>query len=575
MVFDCKSCGFEWNSAKELEDHEDYEHNFECPQCEETYPTKNQLEVHISNCHNNQCPHCAKIFKGNKTLRKHIKMKHVDDISSKNCQQIQQHDPVTNENFQCAKCEKIFRNKEVLTQHDKKMHKDNESSDDEFDQEMSAGKKKVSTLANAKNIEDYDEDDVYDEDSSSDEDTGLPEKATVENESKDDKSTEEGKESRDIKSLEEEENHLNKLKLRLKMVKAKSTIETALEQGKVSKKNEPPKPFVALVSKEPTENESPKMGKQKQTSLVQSAELVKDGWTERRPVACVKPQLVGKQVEDHLQMGEVGNRQSKQTEEQQQMGENTLDQGKDEEVKEDSKEDELHTTEENVVLAEALEEEEATGKEVKDGSFPCDNCGKSFETEESLVKHIRRNPCGEQSTFTCTNCGKPFNWLASLYRHLKQLNKCDANETGKSGFGCKFCGNKFHDGESLYHHMKRLTSAAKKMEEDSKEKIRRHKCDRCGYTFENINHLSRHKKRCAGDFNLKCNECGHPYLSRFALTRHMKSQSCGPVLEPKARKRTLAKQTNLETREKAWEHHGVGKNQTEMLFVSTSSRVSR
>ena len=191
------------------------------------------------------------------------------------------------------------------------------------------------------------------------------------------------------------------------------------------------------------------------------------------------------------------------------------------------------------------------------------------------MKHVRRNPCGEQSTFTCTNCGKPFNWLASLYRHLKQLNKCDANETGKSGFGCKFCGTKFHDGESLYRHMKRLTSAAKKMEEDSKEKIRRHKCDRCGYTFENINHLSRHKKRCAGDFNLKCNECGHPYLSRFALTRHMKSQSCGPVLEPKARKRTLAKQTNLETREKAWEHHGVGKNQTEMLFVSTSSRISR
>ena len=58
--------------------------------------------------------------------------------------------------------------------------------------------------------------------------------ATIENKSGDDKSSLETNESRDIKSLEEEKNHLNDLKLQLKMVKAKSTLEAALEQ--VSKK---------------------------------------------------------------------------------------------------------------------------------------------------------------------------------------------------------------------------------------------------------------------------------------------------------------------------------------------------
>ena len=64
-------------------------------------------------------------------------------------------------------------------------------------------KKKVFTTENALKIDDYNEDDLYDLESSSDEDTGL---------------------TLNIKSLEEEENHLNKLKLRLKIVKAKTSL---------------------------------------------------------------------------------------------------------------------------------------------------------------------------------------------------------------------------------------------------------------------------------------------------------------------------------------------------------------
>ena len=368
--------------------------------------------------------------------------------------------------------------------------------------------------------------------------------------------------------------------------------------------------------------------KERQTALVQlttqtkanSTEFVKEAFAESRPVACVQPQPTVEQKTEELQIGEeVKSGQMEMEQNSFQMNrlplsgkqffgkqtnrqplalshvsaevshskENIVKHGNtDADVESESRDSEEHTTEGNVVLAKTSSQEdvEAATKKAKhlesldtaSQSFSCNNCGKSFETDEYLVRHIRKHLC---APFGCTNCGKLFNWLASLYRHLKQLDKCKSKETGKSGFDCKYCGDEFQDGEQLYHHMKRLTSAAKDMKDDLKEKKTKEKCDRCGYIFKNIYDLSRHINRCAGDSNFKCKKCGHPYLRRDSLLKHMKSPSCGQVLEPKARKKrpkkTLTKRTNSENTEKAWEHHGVGKNQTEMLFVSTSSRISR
>ena len=225
MVFDCKPCGFEFNASKELKNHVDWDHNFECPQCEKTYPMNIQLREHTRYDHKNksinkdlkndifQCSHCAKIFKGSKMLKQHIKMKHVEKVSPKECQKIQQHDATANVYLQCANCAKIFRNKESLKHHNKKGHMNNESS--------AAGKKRVFTIDYATKMYDYDEDELYD--SSSDEDTGMHKEATIESE------------SRDIRSLEEEEEHLNQLKLQLKILKAKKF---SLKQGKIPDKNE-------------------------------------------------------------------------------------------------------------------------------------------------------------------------------------------------------------------------------------------------------------------------------------------------------------------------------------------------
>ena len=168
--------------------------------------------------------------------------------------------------------------------------------------------------------------------------------------------------------------------------------------------------------------------------------------------------------------------------------------------------------------------------------------------------------------------------MASLYRHLKQQDKCESNESGKSGYGCKYCGVKFQDGMDLYHHMKKLYSDQKSREgETTQLNEKKTKCDRCGFIFKHTNLLSRHMKLCAGDSNFKCKTCGHPYQRRDSLVRHMKS--CSQALEQKARKknpkRSETKSANPKTKEKSWQHHGVGKNHTEMLYVSTSTRISR
>ena len=48
MRVDCKQCGIEFESNKELEEHEMNEHNFGCEHCEKTFQVKRLLEEHIS-----------------------------------------------------------------------------------------------------------------------------------------------------------------------------------------------------------------------------------------------------------------------------------------------------------------------------------------------------------------------------------------------------------------------------------------------------------------------------------------------------------------------------------------------
>ena len=207
MRVECKQCGIEFETNKELEEHEINEHNFGCEHCEKTFQVKWLLEEHISNYHKIQpralvqCPHCAKIFRANKLLNQHIKRKHI----------------ATNGLQNCSICGKIFKNASALANHFKNAHNENESSDDDFEKALSLNEA-CSVAQNAgKNVE------VYNEESSPDDEKMTNENGEVANEGK----TEE--------SLEEEKTRLSMMQERLKLVKMGKTV---LEQVNVLNKNE-------------------------------------------------------------------------------------------------------------------------------------------------------------------------------------------------------------------------------------------------------------------------------------------------------------------------------------------------
>ena len=102
-------------------------------------------------------------------------------------------------------------------------------------------------------------------------------------------------------------------------------------------------------------------------------------------------------------------------------------------------------------------------------------------------------------------------------------------------------------------------------------------CEKCRYNFKKSIILRRHAKFCTGNPNYRCAHCGYPYKYRDSLNRHMRENpSCARVLESKTRekcsKRTLK---NDSDGDEAWELHGIEKNQTEMLFVSTTTKICR
>ena len=151
MRVECKQCGIEFETNKELEEHAMNEHNFGCEHCEKTFQVKRLLEEHISNYHKIQpralvqCPHCAKIFRSNKLLNQHIKIKHKAPPAR----------VATNGLNNCSKCGKIFMSIPALANHFKNVHNEHESSEDDFEKETSPKKAGGPSQDYTKNVEHY------------------------------------------------------------------------------------------------------------------------------------------------------------------------------------------------------------------------------------------------------------------------------------------------------------------------------------------------------------------------------------------------------------------------------------
>ncbi|TRY58984.1 hypothetical protein DNTS_030887, partial [Danionella cerebrum] len=66
--------------------------------------------------------------------------------------------------------------------------------------------------------------------------------------------------------------------------------------------------------------------------------------------------------------------------------------------------------------------------------YTCQQCGKSYNLQQSYKRHLRVHT-GEEP-YTCKLCGKSFRWQQSYTRHIRV-------HTGEKPYSCPQCGKRF------------------------------------------------------------------------------------------------------------------------------------
>src|SRR5277367_458804 len=79
----------------------------------------------------------------------------------------------------------------------------------------------------------------------------------------------------------------------------------------------------------------------------------------------------------------------------------------------------------------------------REKKYPCDTCGKRFQTPSHLKIH-ERSHSGEKP-FECAECGQRFSHKSDLTRHLRI-------HTGETPYQCRHCHKKFKRSFDLRRH---------------------------------------------------------------------------------------------------------------------------
>lgn len=139
------------------------------------------------------------------------------------------------------------------------------------------------------------------------------------------------------------------------------------------------------------------------------------------------------------------------------------------------------TQDSNVQSSATLKNSET--EEIK--NFPCDTCEKSFNNDESLRQHHKKE---HMQLFQCDSCDKSFEFFSRLQRHIKSVHQ---------------------------------------------PKVREHKCELCRKAFPNLDLMNRHVRRIHKKMlDHKCNICEKGFHTRMELERHsLKSIECSSNME--------------------------------------------
>lgn len=151
---------------------------------------------------------------------------------------------------------------------------------------------------------------------------------------------------------------------------------------------------------------------------------------------------------------------------------------------------------------------EKTENESKDLGQSCDGARRSARTIKAPERHVVPH-------YKCTKCERMYNDEVALTQHQKS----------HSGvvFKCNHCKRKFYDKDDLASHIERrhLERSSRSKSGPQPFKKKGHKCDVCGNTFDQRNHLFSHMRSHKSLVNL-CEICGKT-VNHSAYFQHKRS----------------------------------------------------
>ena len=132
--------------------------------------------------------------------------------------------------------------------------------------------------------------------------------------------------------------------------------------------------------------------------------------------------------------------------------------------------------------------------------FKCEMCPKTFKKGSVLKMHIV-NVHDKRDSYCCAQCGKSFNFEHGLKRHIML-------HTGERPLACQFCPKTFAQSNSLNYHLRRHNGE------------KPYTCPNCPRTFTDSSSLRLHKRMHEGIKPFICELCSKSFYASTALKTH-------------------------------------------------------